>query len=39
MELLIGLLEEYRDALCTDNEERIKRLGELLRKRMEVIEK
>lgn len=38
MELLIGLLEEYKDALHTDNKERIKRFGELLRKRMNVVE-
>ena len=39
MELLINLLEEYIDALHTDNKGRIKRLGMLLRKRMEDIEK
>lgn len=39
MELLVGLLEEYKDALHTDNKERIKRLGELLRRRMDTVEK
>lgn len=38
MELLIGLLEEYRDALYTENKERIKRLGDLIRRRMSIVE-
>ena len=38
MTLLFDLMDEYKDALHTDNHTRIKRLGELIRKRMKELE-
>ena len=38
MTLLLDLMDEYKDALHTDNQGRIKRLGKLIRKQMKELE-